>query len=113
MFKKVFGIPDERLGEVVCAAIKITNESNLDDETVKNYCNGNVSICILSYGVDKLKFIKFYPEIDRKIQSSKIRLNYGRLSKNNYWKNSKNKTSRNHARSFKKHEKPPVIILIR
>lgn len=41
----MFGIPDERLGEVVCAAIKITSKSNLDEDSVKAYCNGNVSIC--------------------------------------------------------------------
>jgi hypothetical protein len=40
----VFGIPDERLGEVVCAAIKVTKGSTIDEETVKNYCNGNVSV---------------------------------------------------------------------
>jgi len=43
----VFGIPDERLGEVVCAAIKITKGSTIDEETVKNYCNGNVSVIII------------------------------------------------------------------
>ncbi|XP_025203104.1 acyl-CoA synthetase family member 2, mitochondrial-like [Melanaphis sacchari] len=40
---QVFGIPDERLGEVVCAAIKITKGSTVDEETVKNYCNGNIA----------------------------------------------------------------------
>lgn len=44
---KVFGIPDQRLGEVVCAAIKITKGSTVDEETVKNYCNGNVSVIII------------------------------------------------------------------
>lgn len=43
----MFGIPDERLGEVVCAAIKITKGSTIDEETVKNYCNGNVSVIII------------------------------------------------------------------
>ncbi|KAL4113744.1 hypothetical protein QTP88_017321 [Uroleucon formosanum] len=40
---QVFGIPDDRLGEVVCAAIKITKGSTVDEETVKNYCNGNIA----------------------------------------------------------------------
>lgn len=43
----MFGIPDQRLGEVVCAAIKITKGSTVDEETVKNYCNGNVSVIII------------------------------------------------------------------
>jgi len=47
--KKVFGIPDDRLGEVVCAAITITKGSTVDEETVKNYCNGNVSDFIVIY----------------------------------------------------------------
>jgi len=45
----VFGIPDDRLGEVVCAAITITKGSSVDEETVKNYCNGNVSYVIVIY----------------------------------------------------------------
>lgn len=41
-FFKVFGIPNDRLGEVVCAAIKITKGSIIDEESVMNYCIGNV-----------------------------------------------------------------------
>jgi len=48
----VFGIPDDRLGEVVCAAIKTTKGSTVDEETVKNYCNGNVSDIIVIYYYD-------------------------------------------------------------
>jgi len=72
LVKKVFGIPDDRLGEVVCAAIKITKGSTVDEETVKNYCNGNVSdvYCFLFDDVEQNMnriCISFYAVTDRQI----------------------------------------------
>ncbi|XP_050435531.1 medium-chain acyl-CoA ligase ACSF2, mitochondrial-like isoform X2 [Adelges cooleyi] len=40
---QVFGIPDERLGEVVCAAVKTVKNSKLDENSIKNVCNGNIA----------------------------------------------------------------------
>ncbi|XP_050439946.1 medium-chain acyl-CoA ligase ACSF2, mitochondrial-like [Adelges cooleyi] len=40
---QVFGIPDERLGEVVCAAVKTVKNSKLDEEGVKNFCHGHIA----------------------------------------------------------------------
>jgi len=56
----VFGIPDERLGEIVCAAIKIKKGSVLDQETVKNYCNGNVSLNETINYVDIMKLTQTF-----------------------------------------------------
>lgn len=67
-FGKVFGIPDERLGEVVCAAIKITEGSLLNEEKVKKYCNGNVSFeKKLASRIDYLIKNVFFAKTDREI----------------------------------------------
>lgn len=45
---------------MVCAAIKVTKESVLDEENVKNYCNGNVSATQFSKFFDLNKTNIFY-----------------------------------------------------
>ncbi|XP_050435536.1 medium-chain acyl-CoA ligase ACSF2, mitochondrial-like isoform X3 [Adelges cooleyi] len=40
---QVFGIPDERLGEVVCAAVKTVKNSKLDEIGVRKFCYGNIA----------------------------------------------------------------------
>lgn len=64
----MFGIPNDRLGEVVCAAIKVVKKSVLDEETVKNFCNGNVSLRgpVNSYKTNVFHFFFFFLT-DRKI----------------------------------------------
>lgn len=40
----LLGLPDKRLGEQVCAAIKIRKGNSLTEQEVKEFCNGNVRI---------------------------------------------------------------------
>ncbi|VVC25422.1 AMP-binding enzyme, C-terminal domain,AMP-dependent synthetase/ligase [Cinara cedri] len=67
----VFGIPDNRLGEVVCAAIKTTKSSVLDQEAVQNYCNGNIA----RFKVPKHVLVvdDFPKTVSGKIQKFKLR----------------------------------------
>lgn len=40
---QVVGVPDERLGEQVCAWIKLKSGCNMSEEDVKNFCKGKLS----------------------------------------------------------------------
>ena len=40
---QVFGIPDERLGEQVCAWIKVKEGESVTVDDVKDFCKGNVN----------------------------------------------------------------------
>ena len=41
---KVIGIPDDRLGEQVCACIKLKEGHTATEEDIKQFCKGKVSI---------------------------------------------------------------------
>ena len=44
----VVGVPDKRLGEELCACIKLkTGEKTLGADEVKAFCKDKVSICVL------------------------------------------------------------------
>lgn len=40
---QVFGVPDEKLGEIVCAWIRKAAGSALEEQDVKNYCKGRIA----------------------------------------------------------------------
>ena len=43
----VLGLPDKRMGEEVCAAIRIKEGMTLTEQEVKDFCKGNVSFSIM------------------------------------------------------------------
>ena len=43
----VLGLPDKRMGEEVCAAIRIKDGMTLTEQEVKDFCKGNVSFSIM------------------------------------------------------------------
>lgn len=54
---QVFGIPDDRLGEEVCTWIVAKEGSDLDADTLQNFCQGQIA----HYKIPK--FIRFVDEI--------------------------------------------------
>lgn len=40
----MIGIPDQRLGEIVCAALKMSNNKMLDEKEIQEFCKGKVNI---------------------------------------------------------------------
>lgn len=44
----VVGLPDKRMGEEVCAAIRVKEGITLTEQEVKDFCKGNVSYYTLS-----------------------------------------------------------------
>ena len=43
----ILGLPDKRMGEEVCAAIRKKDGMTLTDQEVKDFCKGNVSFSIM------------------------------------------------------------------
>jgi fatty-acyl-CoA synthase len=39
----IFGVPDDRMGEEVCAWIKVTSGEELSDPDVRAFCKGQIS----------------------------------------------------------------------
>ncbi|NIB40878.1 AMP-binding protein [Pseudomaricurvus alkylphenolicus] len=68
---QVFGVPDERMGEEVCAWIKLMPDMELTDAEVKAYCKGNIThFKIPRY----IEFVDDYPmTVTGKIQKFKMR----------------------------------------
>jgi fatty-acyl-CoA synthase len=40
---QVFGIPDNRLGEIVCAWIILRKENEISDEQILQFCSGSIA----------------------------------------------------------------------
>ena len=43
----ILGLPDKRMGEEVCAAIRIKDGMTLTEQEIKDFCKGNVSFSIM------------------------------------------------------------------
>jgi fatty-acyl-CoA synthase len=68
---QVFGVPDEKYGEEVAAAVKKKPGSDLTEEDVKEYCRENIARYKVPYYVD---FVEDYPmTASGKIQKYKLR----------------------------------------
>ena len=68
---QVYGVPDEKYGEQVAAAIKKRPDSNLTEEDVKEFCRENVAYYKVPEYVD---FVEDYPmTASGKIQKYKLR----------------------------------------
>src|SRR3712207_5052260 len=68
---QVYGVPDEKYGEQVAAAIKKRQDSNLAEEEVKEFCRENIAYYKVPQYVD---FVEEYPiTASGKIQKYKLR----------------------------------------
>jgi fatty-acyl-CoA synthase len=68
---QVYGVPDERYGEQVAAAIKKRQGSDLTEDDVKEYCRENIARYKVPFYVD---FVEEYPmTASGKIQKYKLR----------------------------------------
>jgi fatty-acyl-CoA synthase len=68
---QVYGVPDEKYGEQVAAAIKMRPESDLSEEDVKEYCREKIARYKVPEYVD---FVEDYPmTASGKIQKYKLR----------------------------------------
>ncbi|XP_063315132.1 medium-chain acyl-CoA ligase ACSF2, mitochondrial [Pelobates fuscus] len=71
MEAQVVGVKDERMGEEICACIKLNNNKEISAEEIRNYCKGKIShFKIPRYIV----FVNEYPlTVSGKIQKFKLR----------------------------------------
>ena len=68
---QVYGVPDEKYGEQVAAAVKKRQGSDITEEDVKEYCRENIARFKVPYYVD---FVEDYPmTASGKIQKYKLR----------------------------------------
>jgi fatty-acyl-CoA synthase len=68
---QVYGVPDEKYGEKVAAAVKLRQDSGLTAEEVKNYCRESIAHYKVPEYVD---FVEEYPmTASGKIQKYKLR----------------------------------------
>src|ERR671920_399530 len=68
---QVYGVPDEKYGEKVAAAVKLRQGSELTAEDIKNYCHENIAYYKVPEYVD---FVEDYPmTASGKIQKYKLR----------------------------------------
>lgn len=49
VIRQVIGVPDSRLGEEVCACIRLVDGSRLTVDQVKQYCKGKVFIITIPF----------------------------------------------------------------
>lgn len=56
----MFGVPDRRLGEKICATIRIQKNTNLKVEDIKNYCKGKVRKIKLKDILVKYLYLNFF-----------------------------------------------------
>lgn len=73
----VFGVPDERMGEESCAAIRTANGQQLTRDDLKAFCKGKVA----SYKVPRyVRMVSGFPKTTSgKIQKGKLREEFVRL----------------------------------
>lgn len=66
----MIGIPHERLGEEVCACVRVKEGSNLTIEDIKNFCKGNIAHFKIP---SKLTIVESFPKTaSGKIQKFKL-----------------------------------------
>jgi fatty-acyl-CoA synthase len=67
---QVFGIPDAKMGEVVCAWIQVKDGESLSEEDVKSYCKGQITHFKVP---SHIRFVGEYPmTVTGKIQKFKM-----------------------------------------
>jgi fatty-acyl-CoA synthase len=67
---QVFGIPDAKMGEVVCAWIQVKDGESLSEEDVKSYCKGQITHFKVP---SHIRFVDEYPmTVTGKIQKFKM-----------------------------------------
>lgn len=67
----VVGLPDERLGETVCAWIRLKNGDHMTEEDIRNYCRGKIAYFKVPQYV---RFVDSFPmTITSKVQKYLIR----------------------------------------
>ena len=53
-----YQVPDERMGEEVCAWIRLKEDAKINAEEIRNFCKGNIS----HFKIPKyIKFVDSYP----------------------------------------------------
>ncbi|HEY6712832.1 MAG TPA: AMP-binding protein, partial [Rubrobacter sp.] len=68
---QVYGVPDEKYGEKVAAAVKLREDSELTAEDIKDYCRENIAYYKVPEYVD---FVEEYPmTASGKIQKYRLR----------------------------------------
>ncbi len=68
---QVFGIPDEKYGEKVCAWIALTDEHAVSDDDIKAYCRENITYFKVP---EHIRFVTEFPmTVTGKIQKFKMR----------------------------------------
>jgi fatty-acyl-CoA synthase len=68
---QVYGVPDEKYGEQVAAAVKKRQGSDLTEEDVKEFCRENIARYKVPFYVD---FVEEYPmTASGKIQKYRLR----------------------------------------
>ena len=68
---QVYGVPDEKYGEQVAAAVKKRPDSDLTEEDVKEFCRKNIARYKVPFYVD---FVEEYPmTASGKIQKFRLR----------------------------------------
>lgn len=68
---QVYGVPDERLGEIVCTGIELKPGANLKPEDIQNYCKGKIAHFKIPHHVE---FVSSFPKTETgKIQKFKLR----------------------------------------
>jgi fatty-acyl-CoA synthase len=67
----VFGVPDDKYGEEICAWIKLKSDLQADEEEIKNFCKGQIA----HYKVPRyIKFVEDFPmTVTGKIQKFAMR----------------------------------------
>ncbi len=68
---QVFGIPDEKFGEELCAWIKLKEGASADEEAIKDFCKGQIA----HYKVPRIvRFVDDYPmTVTGKVQKFEMR----------------------------------------
>ncbi len=68
---QIFGIPDEKYGEEVCAWIQLKDDATADADDIKNFCKGQIT----HFKVPKhIRFVTGYPmTVTGKIQKFEMR----------------------------------------
>ncbi|GLH07799.1 Luciferin 4-monooxygenase [Gryllus bimaculatus] len=68
---QVFGLPDARLGEVVCACLRLKENTVVSDEAIKQFCKGKIAHYKIPFII---KFVSEFPKtVSGKIQKFRLK----------------------------------------
>lgn len=75
---QVFGVPDTKFGEELCAWVRLRDSRKLEEEDVRNYCRGKIA----HYKVPRyVRIVKEFPmTVSGKVQKFVMRVRLGRNS---------------------------------